>query len=159
MRRLTFAGFLKGYVNSLSYSGTNSIYKLAREAEESNYRLRAPLFFYALETGKSERLMQAVKNEGLRAEYEAALSGEYTDEYLKVLNSYDSEANMHERDAELKSLMREKILNAQEKRSITNYRIYTDLHLNPGNLNSWLKHGDGNKVSLSTARAVLNYIS
>ena len=44
-----------------------------------------------------------------------------------------------------------------QRRRFSNYRIYTDLHLNPGNLNAWLKHGDCGKVSLKTARSVLRY--
>jgi hypothetical protein len=38
-------------------------------------------------------------------------------------------------------------------------RPYTDLKMNPGNLNAWLKHGDGNKISLDRARDVLRYLS
>ena len=41
---------------------------------------------------------------------------------------------------------------------MTNYRIYTDLKLNPGNLNAWRKHGDGDEVSLETDRRTLRYL-
>lgn len=34
----------------------------------------------------------------------------------------------------------------------------TDLRLNPGNLNAWLKHGNSDKVSLETARRTLRYV-
>ena len=54
--------------------------------------------------------------------------------------------------------MRQKVKRLQEKYGVTNYRIYTDLRLNPGNLNAWLKHGDSDKVSLDTARKTLRYV-
>ena len=54
--------------------------------------------------------------------------------------------------------MRQKVKRLQEKKGVTTYRIYTDLELNPGNLNAWLKHGDGAKVSLETARITLRYM-
>lgn len=59
------------------------------------------------------------------------------------------------RDDETKELMCRQILRLQAERGITNYRLYTSLRLNPGNLNAWLKHGDSRKVSLQTARSAL----
>ncbi|WP_308564437.1 hypothetical protein [uncultured Faecalibacterium sp.] len=40
---------------------------------------------------------------------------------------------------------------------MTNYRIYTDLRLNPGNVNAWLKHNDSSKMSLDCARQIYKY--
>ena len=54
--------------------------------------------------------------------------------------------------------MRQKVKRLQEKKGAANYRIYTDLRLNLGNLNTWLKHGDSDKVSLETARRTLRYV-
>ena len=64
----------------------------------------------------------------------------------------------HRADNHTKELMRKKVKRLQEKNGVTNYRIYTDLKLNPGNLNAWLKHGDSEKVSLETARMTLRYV-
>jgi hypothetical protein len=50
-----------------------------------------------------------------------------------------------------------KVNDYKKLKNITNYRIYTDLKLNHGNINSWLKNGDCDKVSLETARRVLKY--
>ena len=75
----------------------------------------------------------------------------------KVWRSYQSRKNRGQADEHTKELMRQKVKRLQEK-SVTNYRIYTDLKLNPGNLNAWLKHGDGDKVSLETARRALRYV-
>ena len=53
---------------------------------------------------------------------------------------------------------RQKVKRLQAKSGLSNYRIYTDLKLNPGNLNAWLKHGNCDKVSLETARQTLRYM-
>lgn len=173
MRELTFHGFLKSYVRQLSLCGSNSLFKLAREAETSNPRLKAPLLLYALSTEKEALLLRAVKDTALRASYETVLAlhnetdafgslesgnSELPDEYLKVWKSYQYAKNRPLADADTKELMRKKIRRLQDKASISNYKIYADLKLNAGNLNAWLKHGDGSKVSLNTARSVLNYV-
>ena len=61
-------------------------------------------------------------------------------------------------DDEAKDLMRDKIIKLQAKYQMTNYRIYTELKLNPGNMNAWLKQGEHGKVSLDTARRTLHYL-
>ena len=49
------------------------------------------------------------------------------------------------------------ILELQRKKKLTNYRLYTDLKLNPGNVNAWLKHNDSSKMSLDCARQIYQY--
>ena len=61
-------------------------------------------------------------------------------------------------DNETKRLMRKRIILLQKEKHITNYRIYTDLKLNPGNINSFLKHGDVEKISLESARRIWKYV-
>lgn len=79
-------------------------------------------------------------------------------EYHKVWKCYQSRNNSALTDDHTKELMRQKVKRLQEKNGVTNYRIYTDLRLNPGNLNAWLKHGNSDKVSLETARRTLRYV-
>ena len=173
MRELTFRGFLTQYVKQLSAEETNSLYKLAAEASSSNPRLREPLFLYAVYTQKEKVLLQATKEPVLRAEYHRLVSLYTADavtelfeqaspvlpfEYHKVWKSYQSRKNRAQVDDHTKELMRQKVKRLQEKNGVTNYRIYTDLKLNPGNLNAWLKHGDSDKVSLETARRTLRYV-
>ena len=52
MRALTFKGFLTQYIKELSQTNTLNLRTLAREAEDGNYRLAAPLVLYALTTEK-----------------------------------------------------------------------------------------------------------
>lgn len=169
MRQLTFAGFLKKYIASLSRDG-GGFYKLAREASASNARLREPLLLYAVYTGRIDSLLKATRSAGLLEEYQRVLridslkdAVERGDksvpmEYRKVWNSYTTVRDAHKRDEHTKSLMRDKILRLQVTMQLTTYRIYKDLRLNPGNVNAWLKNNDGSKVGLDTARKILEYV-
>lgn len=173
MRELTFRGFLTQYVSSLSKQETHNLYKLAKEAGETNSRLVEPLLLYALFSNKQDVLLQATKNSWLYNDYSFVLqkytvsgmtsllemqSDELNEDYLKVWRSYLSYKNRGQGDNHTKELMRQKVKRLQEKSGVTNYRIYTDLKLNPGNLNAWLKHGNSDKVSLETARRTLRYV-
>lgn len=173
MRELTFQGFLTRYVKQLSQQETGSFYKLAAQASLQNPRLREPLFLYALYGQKVDVLLRAAKDADLQREYrrmaerftaeamtKALEEGaqEVPEGYHKVWRSYISRKNRGRSDDHTKELMRQKVKRLQEKKGVTNYRIYTDLKLNPGNLNTWLKHGNGDKVSLDTARKTLRYV-
>ncbi len=172
MRELTFSGFLTEYVRSLSKTGTTSVFALAKEAAGDNPRLREPLLLYAIACGKKDLLLRAAKRFGLESFYEPSLPAIRNNEiefaleskllsegYQKVWRSYLAKKNSRRTDDATKELMRNRILRLQKERNVTNYRLYTDLKMNPGNLNAWLKHGDGNKISLDNARTVLNYFS
>ena len=167
MRDLSFAGFLKSYVRSLSLAETNSLYKLAKEASDENPRLCEPLLLYAVFTDKTDVLLRAAKAHTLyldyknladkydKASFTAALqdaSSPLPEEYKKVWRSYLSKKNRLQNDNHTKELMRNKVVELQKAKGVSNYRLYADLGLNPGNFNAWMKYGDSNKVSLATAR-------
>lgn len=173
MRELTFLGFLTKYVRQLSLCDSNGMYPLAEEAGGRNPRLREPLLLYALWSQKTQLLLRAAKNPELQRYYsdflrthdkstvELALKNgapELAEAYHKVWRSYLSIKGQRQGEDHTKELMRGKLKRLQEKKGITNYRIYTDLKLNPGNLNAWLKHGSSEKVSLETARRALRYV-
>jgi len=56
MRKLTFKGFLRQYVNELSYCRTNDIRSLVKEVPECIYRLVEPLVLYAISVNKDKYL-------------------------------------------------------------------------------------------------------
>lgn len=173
MRELTFKGFLAQYVKQLSKYHTNSLCRLAEEASCENARLKEPLFLFALYSDKQAVLLQATKDPNLLAEYQKMvllysadqMTRMFTDhasvlshEYHKVWRSFQTQKNRGQSDDHTKELMRLKVKRLQERCGVSNYRIYTDLKLNPGNVNAWLKHGASDKVSLETARSVLRYV-
>lgn len=172
MRELTFKGFLTWYVRQLSKSDTNSLYKLAAEAGSDNPRLREPLLLCAFYSGKQVVLLQAAKNSELHTEYQKMLaysaekmtqlldssSSLLPVEYHKVWRGFQSQKDRSQADDHTKELMLQKVRRLRDQCGVSNYRIYTDLKLNPGNINAWLKHGVADKVSLDTARRTLRYV-
>lgn len=173
MRELTFKGFLTQYIKRISKSNTNSLYRLAKEASSDNPRLKEPLLLFALYSGKQTVLLQATEDQNLLAEYQKMVSLYTADqmtqlleenasflphEYHKVWRSFQSQKNRGQSDDHTKKLMRLKVKRLQEQCGVSNYRIYTDLKLNPGNVNAWLKHGIADKVSLDTARRMFRYV-
>ena len=173
MRGLTFLGFLKKYVRALSRSDTNGYYKLAAEAASKNPRLREPLFLYALFSGKEQVLLAAAKSSELRQEYTGLLqrydcpsmknalqNGDpaLPAEYIKIYQSYLNVKNKAANDDHTKELMRNRIVRLQNEKQVSTYRIYTDLRVNHGNMNAYIKHGDCSKVSLDTARNAVAYL-
>lgn len=177
MRPASFKWFLKKYLMQISYCGGASVAKLAREAAASNPRLRAPLFLYAFLTGNMQTLLAASSsNAELLAGYSRILelfggdaqkllsALEYGDnslgaEYLKTYRSYLAERNSGEREKKLKALIRDRALALKEEKKISGYKIFKELRLNAGNVNSYLKHSDTSKVSLETARRILDFVS
>ena len=169
MRKLTFKGFLKQYVAELSGVQTASVHKLADRMAE-NPRLKEPLFLYALAFNKVELLLRYTANSTIAEEYEQ-LSNRYSlaqmllllekqspelpEGYLKVWRSYCSVRDAVLADNDTKELIHRRVLELQKK--LTNYRLYTDLKLNPGNVNAWLKHNDSSKMSLDCARQIYKY--
>lgn len=173
MRELTFAGYLTKYVRDLSFGDTIRLVTLAEEAAWENPRLREPLLLYTLYTDKAETLLRSTKDKVLKEHFQTMLlqyskdemehalqdaSSSLPEEYKKVWRSYTSQRDRSKSDDHTKELMRKKILRLQELGKVTNYRIYKELGLNPGNVNAWLKHGTSDKVSLDTARTVLRFV-
>jgi hypothetical protein len=173
MRELTFTGFLKQYVRSLSLADTNGLYRLAEEAASVNPRLREPLLLYALFSGKERVLLAATKSPGLRREY-AALLERYdragmekalqdsdsvlSEGYVKVYRTYLNVKNRKQNDNHTKVLMRNRIVRLQREKRVSTYRLYTDLRINHGNMNAYIKHGDCSKLSLDAARSAVEYL-
>ena len=153
MRELTFPGFLKSYVRELSLTHSTGVRVLAKEVAERNPRLREPLHLYALFTGQIKLLQKSVCGTALAAAYEGLPDdptihtepSSLPEAYGKVWHSYLVYNERGKRDEETKELMRRQIVHLQAERGVSNYRLYTSLGLNPGNLNAWLKHGDGKR--------------
>jgi len=171
VRKLTFEGFLKQYVTELSGVQTASIHKLA-DCLQDNPRLKEPLYLHALAFDKVDLLLRYTVTSAVSAEYEQLSnlysraqmllllekqSPELPEGYLKVWRSYCSVRDAVLVDNDTKELIHRRVLELQQKKKLTNYRLYTDLKLNPGNVNAWLKHNDSSKMSLDCARQIYKY--
>ena len=172
MRKLTFKGFLHQYVRALSASGTNDIILLACEVPD-NYRLAEPLVLYAIAVNKRSRLNRAATDAHLQKlmscfpdnmSWDDVLfalehnAESYPYEFRKVYNSYVAVRDRQKADSHTKALMLERSRQLQKEKGVTSYRVYTDLHLNHGNINAYLNNGDVDKVGVNVAEKVLDYL-
>ena len=168
---MLFKGYLAKYVRALSGENTLNIRALAKEAVNDDPRLMVPLLLYAVYHGKTELLRRSLAENNCGKEIlklldeletsgpeEALRSEPLYDEYRKVVNSFRAEAERPANNEQLKDAMRSRILEMQRAKNCSNYRIYTDLKLNPGNINEWLKNGDSRKVSYRTAERIVSYL-
>jgi hypothetical protein len=78
--------------------------------------------------------------------------------YTKVYRTYLSVKSKKQGDNHTKSLMRNRIVRLQREKRVSTYRLYTDLRINHGNMNAYIKHGDCSKVSLQAARSAVEYL-
>lgn len=167
MRTLTFRGFLREYIKELSFCHSTNLTKLVRELPH-NQRLKEPLILYSIYFDKHSILKEISNNHELieftnkyqkeeLTNYLSQLSEDIEVEFIKVWKSYLSKRNKPQNINHTKELILNKVNENKKLRNISNYRIYKDLNLNHGNINSWLKNGECDKVSLETARKVLKY--
>lgn len=161
MRKLSFHGFLKQYLLDLSDQNSLSIHKLSRLSKK-NYRLVDPLLLYCLLENKlniyykyfeqNQNLVLLTKENFLDEAY-----SNYS--FQKIYQSYLRRINTYEYDLQTKSLIRDNIIKMMDNKKISKYRIYTDLSLNPGNINDYLTNGNSKKVSLDLVKKIFNYCS
>lgn len=134
-----------------------------------NQRIYEPLMLYALLSLNENQLSKFVmKNDKIKSDYETYfLDYKSFDNfdffklptgYQKVFTSYESVKNQKLTEENLKKLMLNKIRDLQSEKNISTYRLYTDLKLNHGNVNDFIKNGSLNKLSLDSTRMILNYL-
>ena len=79
-------------------------------------------------------------------------------EFRTIYNNFLYLQNHKANEDKIKEMMYEKIKQVKHEKNITNYRVYKDLSLNPGNVNAFLKNADMGKVSLNTVRKILAFV-
>lgn len=164
MRQLTLIGFLCGYVRSLADCGALNIHKLVGEVYSGNLRLKEPLFLYCFYSDRSHVLLKYLDNAD-KEEYRLAASALKDNNtallpaaYVKVLNSYERRIGMKDNDNRIKSMMIDRIIRLKKQKNVSSYRIYTELGINGGNFNDFLKNRNLNRLSLDKSREVIDYL-
>ena len=164
MRKLTMIGFLSKYVQELADTNTLNVRKLYSIVESGNYRLREPLFLYCYYNKKAD-ILTKYQNAADREEFLAIIkiieSGNLTallPNYAKVFKAYDYQCGKHDNEIRVKSLMAKKITRLQAEKGISSYRVYTDLRINSGNYDSFIKGRDYSKIRLDKCREIVNYL-
>lgn len=163
MRPLSFITFLENYIQDLSGIKTLNIHKLTKSSKR-NYRLLDSLMLYCSLTNKKDIFNKYTNNKYKYAieflNEKTMLDQTYSDyDFAKIWDSYQHKINEYEYNNNIKSKIRDKIVKKMEEKNITNYRVYTDLKLNPGNINDYLTNGNSTKVSLPLVKKIYQYVS
>lgn len=170
MREWTLKGYLLSQLQMFSdYDGV-SLYAFSDMAR-SNARLQDALCMYLMlyvDDSLRNRLMKKYAYlqapcqslAGLTVDnVESFFDCDQFSEYQTVYSNYCYLRDRGEKEDKLKRIMYQKIAERQREKNLTNYRIYTQLRLNPGNINAFLKNGDVSKVSLDTTRQILAFVN
>lgn len=162
MRKQHFINYLKIYLQDVSGLKSINIHKLVLKMKK-NYRIRDSLILYSALSNKRKVLNQFTNNK-----YETVLnkltqdnflSDEFNDyEFKKIFTSYKRKINYYEYSDITKAKAHKNIVRIMDEKGISNYRVYKDLKLNPGNINDYLTNGNVKKVSRDTVKAIFNYI-
>ena len=161
MKKITFRGFLKQYLLDLSGQTSLSIHKLSKISKK-NYRLLDPLLLYCLLENKMDIFDKYFDQ---NPDLDDLTKDNYLDDrfadysFQKIHQSYLRRLNINEYDLQTKTLIRDNILKMMNDKNISKYRVYTDLSLNPGNVNDYLTNGNSKKVSLDLVKKIYNYCS
>lgn len=170
MRKLTLEGYLKRQLIEMSGENTTSLYKFSR-LSVNNVRLEDVLCLYIalfVDDKLKVQLIKAFPNINNKCKLLTSLNETNICEYLdsKKLSSFHTiyknyiyECNKKINEKNIQKVMREKISRIQKEKHISNYCIYKNLNLNPGNVNYFLHNNDDSKVSLSTARRILEFVT
>lgn len=162
MRQQHFLGYVKDYLKDISGLPSLNIHKLSKLLKK-NYRIKDSLIVYCVLANKKEILNKYTKNEYaliLRNLDETNILDYSTIDYdfKKIWDSYQNKMKYKEHDDVFKTKLRSNILQLMEEKGISKYRIYSDLNLNPGNINAYLKNNDCGKVSSETAKKIYRYV-
>ena len=162
MREQHFINYLKFYLQDVSGLKSINIHKLVLKMKK-NYRIRDSLILYSALSDKRKVLNQYTNNK-----YECVLnkltqdnflSNEFDDyEFKKIYTSYTRKIKYYEYSNITKTKAHENIIKIMGEKGISNYRVYKDLKLNPGNINDYLTNGNVKKVSRNTVKTIFNYV-
>jgi len=176
MRQPSFEKYLLTYAQELTGCDSQSLNKLLSLSLNGHARAFEPLVLLCILKGKKGLLLTKLAGTTFKHNIEFMLSKDWDkgslisflveseeenhnlERYRKVYRSYQAMVSRPAVDREVVLLMRERILEVMKEKKLSNYRVYTDLSLNHGNINRYLKHGDASKLSRQTARRILDYV-
>ena len=163
MRKLSFNSYLEQYLKDISGDVSLSVSKLVKKAKK-NYRILDPLILYCALTDKRELFNKRSKNKHKELIDSLTVDNFLSDKYQnynfsKIWDSYQHRVNVMDYNNVIKSRIRINILKTMQEKGITNYRVYTDLKLNPGNINAFLTNNDTSKASLDLVKRIYNYVN
>ena len=164
MREQLFPNFLKDYLQDVSGLQSCNIHKLVNMMKK-NYRIKDSLILYCALGGDNKKAIlnkytdNKFKKVLDRINEQNFLSEEFDEyEFKKIWNSYQNKIRIVEYDDYIKEQARDTILKVMKEKGITNYRVYKNLNLNPGNINDYLTNNNIKKVSVTTVKKIAEYV-
>ena len=173
MRRPNFKGWVTRELSYLSGEDTLKFRRLSFLAQTSVPRLRERLILYAVEINRVDKLrnylFQVEMLEELN-ELAQVLDGQDLNDpslvekvqlpsrYSKALQSFRVAYNRIDSRNESKKLRWEKSIQLQKEKGVPSSQIYSFLNLDAGNVNTYLKHGAIDKISLENATRIMKYL-
>ncbi len=173
MKTKTFKSFLSDYAKDMNPEYSLSLFKNEQYAKK-NKRLLNVFTFYVFFNSDVVATLTKKKNAlptlyNMYKAYEEKykeLSFKTLKEDVALLDDFDelkqlytSYKNLYlNKNEQLKKMYHQRIHQVQQEKNISNYRIYTDLKLNHGNTNDFLKNRKYNKMSLDKVKSVLEYV-
>lgn len=173
---LTFKGFLKSYCRELTGSETSNLKKLLAVTLNDAPRAAEALVLYALVQNKLSHVALLAEGTWVKQLCEEACSTigpslsndddalaiifdtlPDSSRFKKVWRAYQATKYSINSERRVAGLMREKTVAALQSSDVTCYRLCKDLGLNMGNVYAYLNKNDTSKVSLNTARRIMEY--
>ncbi len=172
MKYTSFVNYLKRTVAKLTEEETMNLKKI-EEYSYNNVRLRTLFSIYAMYSydtfqylDKKKDLFPTLYNETIYCiqKYQA-FKPQVSIDYMNKLNSFDELKKIYslylnsvvKKESTIKENYYSKILELVDGKQITKYRIYTDLNLNPGNVNDFFKNKALRKLSLQNVKKIHSY--
>lgn len=174
MKTKSFMSFLQDYVKSMNPEHSLSLFKTEKYVDSDLRLLNLFSFYVLLNKDVTNTLLQ--KKDKLPKLYEKYVSYkklynnvtlDNLEEKVKTLDSFDELKQVYtsylnlmvNKNLVLKKLYHQKILKIKLEKNISNYRIYTDLKLNQGNTNDFLKNKKFEKLSVMNVKKIADFVT
>jgi hypothetical protein len=174
MKTRTFMSFLRKYAKDMNPEQSLSLFKNEKYVKSDTRLLNVYSFYVFFDHDVSNTLLRKKdKLQNLYTKYK-----EYSSKYNGfTLNNMEQKVESLDRFDELnqlytsyknlvvnknivqKNLYHKIILQTKNEKNISNYRIYTDLKLNQGNTNDYLRNKRFEKLSLENIKRIAEYVA
>ncbi len=174
MKLKTFKSFLVDYVKDMNPECSLSLFKNEKYTHKDKRLLNVYSFYVLFNSNVEETLLnkkdKLPKLYNMYKSYKKKYKGftyenlskkvDMLDEFDELKQLYSSYKNLVvNKNILLKKMYHNRIINIKNEKSISNYRIYTDLKLNHGNTNDYLKNEKYEKLSIKNVKSILKYVA
>lgn len=174
MKTKTFMSFLRDYAKDMNPEQSLSLFKNEKLVNTDTRLLNVYSFYVFFNQDATNTLLH--KKDKLQnlykkhEEYKSKYDGVNLNNLEQKVSSLDSFDELNQLYTSYKNLVVNKnivqknlyhkiIMQTKKEKSISNYRIYTDLNLNQGNTNDYLRNKRFEKLSLDNIKKIANYVA